>query len=101
MQNGEASTMETGTSARPLLERLLAGCVRYDASDLHLAANLPPYYRIHGILSPEEAAEVLPAEALEGVAAELMRGFDEKGLARTGSVDGAISAADGTRFRFN
>ena len=30
-----------------------------------------------------------------------MRAFDRKGLERTGSVDGAISAPDGTRFRFN
>jgi twitching motility protein PilT len=98
MENGETKVLEP---ARQMLEQLLARCVRYDASDLHLAGNMPPYFRIHGVLKPEDGAAALTPHDLEVVAGELMRGFQEKGLETTGSVDGAFSAADGTRFRFN
>jgi twitching motility protein PilT len=82
---------------RTELQTLLAECVRLDASDLHLAPGLPPYFRVHGILAPTEG----PPVPLDGIAQELMAPFGSTGLQTTGSVDGAISAPDGTRFRFN
>ncbi len=95
--NTEATNVD---GARRRLDELLAACVARDASDLHLAAGLPPYFRVHGVLRADDVPALSPA-VVEGIARELMHGFDAGGLDRTGSVDGAISAGDGTRFRFN
>jgi twitching motility protein PilT len=83
------------------LEGLLAECVRLDASDLHLASGLPPYFRVHGVLAPAEERDPVLPQKLESMAQELMAPFGSASLQTTGSVDGAISAPDGTRFRFN
>jgi twitching motility protein PilT len=87
--------------ASPSLTDLLAECVRLDASDLHLAPDQPPYFRIHGVLAPREKASPLPAARLETFARELLPGLNHEALDRTGSLDGALTAPDGTRFRFN
>ena len=83
------------------LDFLLAECVRRDASDLHLAPDLPPYFRMDGGLEADAAAEPIPAEQLDALSKELLLRFDQAPLERTGSVDGAITTAEGTRFRFN
>ena len=93
--------MTTPDPASALLDRLLRDCVTLDASDLHLVPERAPYFRIHGVLEPRADEPALSSEQIDGVADELMRSFKRDGLERTGSVDGAISAADGTRFRFN
>ncbi len=82
-------------------EDLLAECVRRDASDLHLAPGLSPYFRVHGVLAPAEGRDPIVSQQLENLAKELMTPFDSSPLQTTGSVDGALSAPDGTRFRFN
>jgi twitching motility protein PilT len=86
---------------RPKLAELLAECVRLDASDLHAAIGLPPYFRVHGLLEPHATLPHLTPADIDALAAELLRHFDRAPLERLGSVDGAVSAADGTRFRFN
>lgn len=98
--NGRRNVEEPMGEAEDFLNRWLAECVRQDASDLHLAPDLPPYLRVHGILYPQpEDGPVAPA-LLEAVSRSLVRA-DQDSLERTGSVDGALTAADGTRFRFN
>jgi twitching motility protein PilT len=87
--------------SRALLERLLAECVRQDASDLHIAPNLPAHLRVHGVLELQHAYGVLRPAATEGLADVLCEGFNRTTISTTGSVDGAISASDGTRYRFN
>lgn len=87
--------------ARALLNALLAECEQLDASDLHLAPGLPPYFRVHGILEPPRDRAPVPAAQLHAVADELSQGFDRASLTRTGSLDGALSAPSGTRYRFN
>jgi twitching motility protein PilT len=88
-------------SAKALLEELLGECVRHHASDLHLAPGLPPYLRVHGVLEPLEQRETLTTQTITAMGEELLRSFDRTGLERTGSVDGAVSGPEGTRFRFN
>ena len=83
-----------------LLAGLLTECVRQDASDLHLAPGLPPYLRVHGILEPQKG-EPISDVLLGKIADTMLRESDRHALTRTGSADGALSAADGTRFRFN
>jgi twitching motility protein PilT len=85
----------------PSLTNLLSACVRLDASDLHLAPEQPPYFRIHGVLAPRENESPMPVARIESLAGELLPGFSVETLDATGSVDGAISGSDGARFRFN
>lgn len=86
-----------------MLDTLLADCVRLDASDLHLAPGQAPFFRIQGVLGHQPGAAALTKEHIDGLVDQLLRGFDRSGLERngTGSVDGALSARDNTRFRFN
>jgi twitching motility protein PilT len=87
--------------AAGLLGDLLAECVRRDASDLHLAPDLPPYLRVEGVLEPlSERPRVSPTE-IEAVAAWMTRGLDQTPLHATGSLDGALTGASGARYRFN
>jgi twitching motility protein PilT len=83
------------------LADLLAECVLQDASDVHLAPNLAPYFRVHGLLQPHEKFPVISAADTQAMGEELGRNFNQSSLQQTGSLDGAFSAADGTRFRFN
>ncbi|MEM1210692.1 MAG: PilT/PilU family type 4a pilus ATPase [Planctomycetota bacterium] len=80
------------------LEALLSRCVAQDASDIHLAEGLPPYLRAQGPLEPVAGEAPLGAQEMAEIVEHLRRGFSQSG---TGSVDGAFSAGDGTRYRFN
>lgn len=82
------------------LEELLNTCVQTGASDLHLAPDLPPYLRLHGILEPMSDRPVISPATMLQLARALVADFDTSAVTRTGSVDGACSAA-GARFRFN
>ncbi|RPI85448.1 MAG: PilT/PilU family type 4a pilus ATPase [Planctomycetaceae bacterium] len=94
------------TSADParLLEEILRQCISLGASDAHLAAGLPPYFRVHGELAARAAAgtplEKLPASAVEGVARVLTATARRGSLPELGSVDGAVTGPDDIRFRF-
>src|SRR5580698_8705991 len=94
MQDNEHKAPTTAESARVrlVLDGLLADCVRQDASDLHLAPELPPYYRIHGILGPTENVEPVSAAELELLAQELARECRLTELGRIGSLDGALTS---------
>ena len=95
-------TTEPSTAdARRQLDLLLAECVRQDASDLHLAVGLPPYLRVEGLLEPQSEQPVLSSVDTEGIAAVLAAGLDRRPLETTGSLDGAMTGTDGTRYRFN
>ena len=83
-----------------LLDQLLEACVEQDASDLHLAPDLPPYFRIHGVLEPSAQFPAVSSEQMTALADRLAVGFDKQSLERTGSLDGALTSA-GARFRFN
>lgn len=83
------------------LDMLLAECVRLDASDLHLAPGQPPFFRIHGDLSPHAAFPVLAREVVDAMAATLLAAAGTRGLETTGSQDGAMTGPGGARFRFN
>jgi twitching motility protein PilT len=91
----------TGDRAKRLLDELLVECVRLDASDLHLAPNLPPYFRVHGVLEPTGDSAPLSAECLAHLADALTGSLDQTPLETLGSLDGALTAPDGTRFRYN
>jgi len=83
------------------LEWLLSECVARDASDVHLAAGVPPYWRMQGQLAPEPGEAPLDAEQLETLGVYMAERSGRDRLGATGSLDGAITAPDGSRFRFN
>lgn len=95
---------------RQELNRLLAECVARDASDLHVVPGLPPHFRYHGELLPVEGWPALTAEGTRGLARAMLAGavasrrhpLDlDAALQQRGSMDGALSAPSGARFRFN
>ncbi len=88
-------------AAGRLLESLLGECVRQDASDLHLVPDLPPYLRVEGLLQPQADRPVLSAADTEGIAMLLSAGLNRQPLEASGSLDGAMTGPDGTRYRFN
>lgn len=92
--NGESSLQGT-------LVRLLKACLQKEASDIHLTPGNRPYFRIHGQVSPAEEFSILKAEELEGLADILLGSRDRGPLESNGAIDGAMSASDGTRYRYN
>jgi twitching motility protein PilT len=81
------------------LTDLLAACVAHEATDLHLSCDRPPMLRIKGNLEMLSGHPPLSESELDRITEELL------GPAPAdwshGAVDGALSAPDGTRFRFN
>src|SRR5262249_23674660 len=57
--------------------------------------------RVHGQLTPQESHPPLSAEQLAAIADELSRDRSREQIHLTGSLDGALTTRDGTRFRFN
>lgn len=83
------------------LDALLARSIAGGASDLHLAPNLPPYWRIEGQLDPLPDEAPLSPEAIDDVVAALSTALDLHPLETNGSLDGALTGPGGVRFRFN
>lgn len=92
------------------VNRLLGESVARDASDLHLVPGLPPHFRYHGELLPLGGWPALDAARTRDLAAAMLARATsarrnrlelDAALAQRGSVDGALSAPDGARFRFN
>ena len=87
-----------------LLDQLLHRCVTDDASDLHLTPGLPPHLRLHGELNEIADAPLVTGAQTQALAAELMRrmtGGDvclDTAIKARGSIDGAMTAPDGTRY---
>ncbi len=99
-ESARAGDGAAGGAAESLFS-LLRECKEKAASDLHLASERQPYLRVGGRLQRMEAREEMSAAQVQAVAAELMRGYDRAPLDSKGSLDGVVSAPDGTRFRFN
>ena len=96
----DVNKMENPLAGRRL-ESLLAECMRQGASDLHLVPDLPPYFRVEGKLEPQTGIAPLSAADTEELAAYLSKGLSQQPLQSTGSLDGAVTDPDGTRYRFN
>ncbi|MCC5844406.1 MAG: PilT/PilU family type 4a pilus ATPase [Verrucomicrobia bacterium] len=85
------------------LADMLAAVSRNKASDLHLAPGRPPFLRVDGSLIPLPGAETvsLTAADLEQNVLELCRHAGAAEVLPRSSLDGALRAADGARFRFH
>ena len=96
----------------PILESLFAHCVELGASDVHLSVDEPPRFRIQGRLAPRPEFPPFDARTVDDIAMELglytlplgcPDGTElvRKTLVRDGAIDGAVTAPDGHRYRFN
>ena len=97
-QHVDANASPTRPGLPAWLESLLQRCVAQDASDIHLAEGLPPYMRSQGPLEKVPGEAALDRQIMMSIVDHLHRGFNEQTI---GSVDGAFTAGDGTRYRFN
>ena len=95
---------------REQLEHLLRECVRLNASDVHLSPGLAPHFRHQGGLAPHSSLPPLTAEDIWVMATELLTGTRlagqpaatlDEAFGTRGAVDGAITSADGIRYRYN
>ena len=111
MDIGPFTMTEKQNGLDALLNQWLAACVARDASDLHLVVGLPPHLRIHGELTAIPSEPNLNASDLRAIADDLLARMARRSeearlnlgaaLSAKGSFDGAMTAPDQTRFRFN
>ena len=96
----------------PILDSLFGHCAELGASDIHLSVDEPPRFRVQGQLAPRPEFAPFDAQTVDDIAMELglytlplgcPDGTEliRKTLVRDGSIDGAVTASDGQRYRFN
>ncbi len=96
----------------PILESIFEHCAELGASDIHLSVDEPPRFRVQGLLAPRPDLAPFDARTVDDIAMELglytlplgcPDGTElvRKTLVRDGSIDGAVTAPDGHRYRFN
>ncbi len=87
--------------AEALLQQLLDATLQREASDLHLSADHAPHFRQQGVLAAAPDWPLFDAETLERLADTLAGRTRAGRLPEIGALDGALSAKNGARFRFN
>jgi len=98
----EAAVPAANQAGIELLNRLLAECVRAQASDMHLSSGRVPYLRVEGEIFPQPQLDTLSAKDMENIVRAVAADMDQgDALKRTGAVDGSYSLPGGARFRFN
>ena len=95
-----------------ILESLFAACEESGASDIHLATDMPPRFRVRGELVELGGYRAFDSKTVDAVAMELGLFTLPVGspdgteriritLMNEGSIDGALSSPSGVRYRFN
>ncbi len=89
-------------SAEPLhLETLLDRCLTIGASDMHLASDAPPFFRVQGVLKSDASLPCISVAQMERWARDLSGQASGPVVRDNGSYDGALTSKSGVRFRFN
>ncbi|MDI1312482.1 PilT/PilU family type 4a pilus ATPase [Prosthecobacter sp.] len=83
------------------LESLLDRCLDIGASDMHLAHDAPPYFRVQGMLTADESLPRVSEAQMEHWARDLTGQASGPVVRENGSYDGALTSMSGVRFRFN
>ncbi|MFP6613878.1 MAG: type IV pilus twitching motility protein PilT [Pirellulales bacterium] len=81
-----------------LIEKLLAACVKQDASDIHLTVGQPPVFRIDGSLRKLET-KVLDSEDTVALMKSITPDRWQNELQEVGGADFGFSFGEDTRFR--
>jgi twitching motility protein PilT len=79
---------------------LLQRAVQKDASDIHLKAGAPPYYRVDGSMEPQEHPPLL-AEDMDAILDVVLNEEQRKYFLRRGEIDLAFNEKGVGRFRVN
>ena len=82
------------------MKELLAFAVEQRASDIHIAAGIPPKLRIHGRLVDVEADKMTPADVAACIGST-MNDRHKEVLRNKGEVDFSYASAETGRFRVN
>lgn len=83
------------------LESLLDRCLDLGASDLHLATDDHPYFRVHGVLRSDGTSPRITAAQIEQWARETTGQSTGPVVRDSGSYDCALTSKQGVRFRVN
>jgi len=83
------------------IHQLLLKALELKASDLHITTNLPPMYRVNGVLTPMENAKPLTTEDTERLVRELLNKSTSSRLEENGEVDFSFVIPGISRFRVN
>ncbi|MCR5415045.1 MAG: PilT/PilU family type 4a pilus ATPase [Kiritimatiellae bacterium] len=95
-----------------LTESLFAACETRGASDIHLTTGFPPRFRIRGELVELDGFKPFGVKEVDSVAMDLglvtlplgsPDGTERirRTLLKEGSIDGAVTSPQGSRYRFN
>lgn len=82
------------------MKELLAFAVEQNVSDVHIAAGIPPKFRVNGRLTDVEMAPLTPQEVAEALGST-MNERHKNILKERGEVDFSFASADTGRFRVN
>ncbi|MEM0966936.1 MAG: PilT/PilU family type 4a pilus ATPase [Verrucomicrobiota bacterium] len=93
---------EGNGAGAPELSTLLEALIEEEASDLHLAPDHAPLFRIDGTLRFLDAfREPFPPEVISSLAKHLAGPAMTDTVEAKGSVDGAVTHGEDGRFRYN
>lgn len=95
------TTQPSNNTGEISVDALLELVFAKNASDLHLAENLPPIIRVDGQLMPVPGYPTLSAEKLEEVTATLLGAERHKLFLANKEIDYSFSFKDKARFRIN
>ncbi len=83
------------------LSLVIAGALKFGASDIHVRSNSPAMLRIDGVMKAMKGAPVLSKQQLQKVIDGLLSDTHKKELAENKQVDVAYGDKTGTRVRMN
>ena len=85
---------------RERFTQFLEACIRYEASDLHLKADLPPRIRVRGALKSLQTEQCSKALMFQ-IAKDVLDAGQYKHFHHHGQIDFAYDYSDDVRFRIN
>ncbi len=83
------------------MEQLLASMAQFGASDLHLKAGCPPYYRIAGTLRKTHMPPLPDGAYIEAMLADLVPEARRRDFEEHGALDFSARGSKGDRYRVN
>ena len=81
--------------------KILQRAIQKDASDIHLKTGYAPYYRVDGVIEPQDASSVLTAEDVDAVVSILLNDEQMRHFRKRGEIDLAFTEKGVGRFRVN
>ncbi|MBT3349046.1 PilT/PilU family type 4a pilus ATPase [bacterium] len=82
-------------------EKLVVGAVQSNASDIHLAVGMPPYFRISGQLQPVPQGEPLTNQQIQDLLMSILPERNKKQLQEQRQTDFVVKVQDKIRLRGN